>query len=84
MLVYNCWEYKGQHCFQLFSRSVATGLSVYRRLKVPGFADSVGTEKFTSLLNDLFDILNVKVPEAGIKKGSPRIKVSKETYVPLL
>lgn len=62
--------------FQLFSRSVAIGLKVYRQLKVPGFADSTGTEKFTLLINDLFDILNTKVPPAGIRKGSPKIQVS--------
>lgn len=59
--------------FQLFSRSVAIGLKVYRQLKVPGFADSTGTEEFTLLINDLFDILNAKIPPAGIKKGSPKI-----------
>ncbi|XP_077506838.1 uncharacterized protein LOC144116053 [Amblyomma americanum] len=59
---------------QLFSRSVSIGLKVYRQMMVPGFADSFGTEQFTMLLNDLFDILNSKVPAAGIRKGSPKIK----------
>ncbi|KAH6923787.1 hypothetical protein HPB50_006924 [Hyalomma asiaticum] len=59
---------------QLFSRSVSIGLKVYRQLKVPGFADSAGTQEFTLLLNDLFDILNSKIPAAGIRKGSPKIK----------
>ncbi|XP_077516220.1 uncharacterized protein LOC144126127 [Amblyomma americanum] len=59
---------------QLFSRSVSIGLKVYRQMMVPGFANSFGTEQFTMLLNDLFDILNSKVPAAGIRKGSPKIK----------
>ncbi|KAH6932625.1 hypothetical protein HPB50_008194 [Hyalomma asiaticum] len=46
---------------QLFSRSVSIGLKVYRQMKVPGFADSAGTQEFTLLLNDLFDILNSKI-----------------------
>ncbi|KAH9379295.1 hypothetical protein HPB48_006995 [Haemaphysalis longicornis] len=63
---------------QLFSRSVAIGLKVYRQLKVPGFADSTGTEQFTLLINYLFDILNTKVPPAGIRKGSPKIQFLKD------
>ncbi|KAH7987064.1 hypothetical protein HPB51_026566 [Rhipicephalus microplus] len=60
---------------QLFSRSVAIGLKVYRQLKVPGFSDSAETEAFKKLLNDVFDILNAKVPGAGIRRDSPKIKV---------
>ncbi|KAH6935627.1 hypothetical protein HPB50_007090 [Hyalomma asiaticum] len=63
---------------QLFSRSVAIGFKVYRELNVPGFDDTAGTEKVTSLLNDLFDILNAKIPQAGIRKGSPKIKFLEE------
>lgn len=63
---------------QLFSRSVAIGLKIYRQLNVPGFDDTAGTEKVTSLLNDLFDILNAKIPQAGIRKGSPKIKFLEE------
>ncbi|KAH8038357.1 hypothetical protein HPB51_001140 [Rhipicephalus microplus] len=59
---------------QLFSQSVAIGLKVYRQLKVPGFSDSAGTEAFTKLLNHVFDILNAKVPAAGIRRDSPKIK----------
>ncbi|KAK8774921.1 hypothetical protein V5799_010546, partial [Amblyomma americanum] len=69
---------------QLFSRSVSIGLKVYRQMMVPGFADSFGTEQFTMLLNDLFDILNSKVPAAGIRKGSPKIKVPELFYVAFL
>lgn len=69
-------ELKYEPLFQLFSRSVAIGFKVYRELNVPGFDDTAATEKVTSLLNDLFDILNAKIPQAGIKKGSPKIKVS--------
>ncbi|KAH6932517.1 hypothetical protein HPB50_006816 [Hyalomma asiaticum] len=56
------------------TRSVAIGFKVYRELNVPGFYDTAGTEKVTSLLNNLFDILNAKIPQAGIRKGSPKIK----------
>ncbi|KAH7978767.1 hypothetical protein HPB49_006698 [Dermacentor silvarum] len=63
---------------QLFSQSVGIGLEVYRQLTVPGFADSTGTEEFTLLMNDLFDILNAKVPPDGIKKGSPKIQFLKD------
>ncbi|KAH8042055.1 hypothetical protein HPB51_020229 [Rhipicephalus microplus] len=56
------------------SRSVSIRLKVYRQLKVPGFVDSAGTQEFTLLLNDLFDILNSKIPAAGIRNGSPKIK----------
>lgn len=59
---------------QLFSRSVAIGLKVYRQLKVPGFSDSAGTEAFTKLLNDVFDVLNAKVPAAGVRHDSAKIK----------
>ncbi|XP_077516532.1 uncharacterized protein LOC144126333 [Amblyomma americanum] len=69
---------------KLFSRSVSIGLKVYRQMMVPGFADSFGTEQFTMLLNDLFDILNSKVPAAGIRKGSPKIKVPELFYVAFL
>ncbi|KAK8786685.1 hypothetical protein V5799_023542 [Amblyomma americanum] len=63
---------------QLFSRSVAIGLKVYRQLKVPGFSDSAGTETCTKLLNDIFDILNAKIPAAGLRRDSPKIKVLKD------
>lgn len=52
------------------------GLKVHRQLKVPGFRDSAGAEAFTKLLNAVFDILNAEVPEAAIRRGSPRIKVN--------
>lgn len=44
--------------------------------------DSTGTEEFTILINDLFDILNAKVPPAGIRRGSPKIQVGILNYVP--
>ncbi|KAH6943022.1 hypothetical protein HPB50_014029 [Hyalomma asiaticum] len=60
---------------QLFSRSVAIGLKFYREQGEPGFEDSEGTEQFTRLVNELFDVLNAKHPAAGIQKNSPKIKV---------
>ncbi|KAH7968765.1 hypothetical protein HPB52_011170 [Rhipicephalus sanguineus] len=60
---------------QLLSRSVATGLKVYKRLQHPGLEDSDGTAQFTSLVNDLFDALNVKLPRFGIRSSSNEIEV---------
>lgn len=62
--------------FQLLSRSVATGLKFYREQRAPGFEDSEGTENFTMQVNDLFDVLNAKLPAAGIRKNSPKIQVT--------
>ncbi|KAH7953107.1 hypothetical protein HPB49_004862 [Dermacentor silvarum] len=63
---------------QLFSRSVAIGMNIYREQKTPGFQDTQGTEKFTLLINDLFDALNARIPVEGIRKDSPKIQVIKE------
>lgn len=60
---------------QLFSRSVALGLRFYREQREPGFEDTEGTERFTALMNELFDVLNAKIPVEGIRKGSPKIEV---------
>lgn len=62
--------------FQLLSRSVAIGLKFYREQRAPGFEDSEGTENFTMQVNDLFDVLNAKLPAAGIHKNSPKIQVT--------
>lgn len=60
---------------QLFSRSVALGLRFYREQREPGFEDTEGTERFTAPINELFDVLNAKIPVEGIRKGSPKIEV---------
>ncbi|KAH8033008.1 hypothetical protein HPB51_004932 [Rhipicephalus microplus] len=59
---------------QLFSRSTAIGLKMYREEGVEGLEDSVGTEAFTRIFNDVFDALNAKHPAEGIRKGSPQIQ----------
>ncbi|XP_077512635.1 uncharacterized protein LOC144123741 [Amblyomma americanum] len=61
---------------QLFSRSVAIGLKFYKEQREPGFEGTEGTEKFTLLMNELFDALNAKCPIEGIRRNSPKIKVS--------
>ncbi|XP_075747935.1 uncharacterized protein LOC142813856 [Rhipicephalus microplus] len=59
---------------QLFSRSTAIGLKMYRKEGVEGLEDSAGTEAFTRIFN-VFDALNAKHPAEGIHKGSPKILV---------
>ncbi|KAL1468080.1 hypothetical protein MTO96_041712, partial [Rhipicephalus appendiculatus] len=60
---------------QLFSRSTAIGLKMYREEGVEGLEDSAGTEAFTRFFNDVFDALNAKHPAEGIRKGSPKIQI---------
>ncbi|KAG0410047.1 hypothetical protein HPB47_012835 [Ixodes persulcatus] len=60
---------------QLFSRSTALGIRIYRNERRPGLESSEGTETFTRLLNDLFDALNAKLPLQGIRKTSSGIKI---------
>ncbi|KAH8040202.1 hypothetical protein HPB51_009750 [Rhipicephalus microplus] len=59
---------------QLFSRSTAIGLKMYREEGVEGLEDSAGTEAFTRIFN-VFDALNAKHPAEGIHKGSPKILI---------
>ncbi|KAG0416296.1 hypothetical protein HPB47_006512 [Ixodes persulcatus] len=63
---------------QLFSRSVALGLRYYREKDTPGLQDSLGTEEFTLLVNNLFDALNAKIPDEGIRINSPQIRIIEE------
>ncbi|KAL1417159.1 hypothetical protein MTO96_000642 [Rhipicephalus appendiculatus] len=63
---------------QLFSRSTAIGLKIYREAGVTELQDSFGTEIFTKTVNDVFDALNAKHPQEGIRKGSPKIQVIKD------
>ncbi|KAG0443014.1 hypothetical protein HPB47_015379, partial [Ixodes persulcatus] len=60
---------------QLFSRSTALGIRIYRNERRPDLESSEGTETFTRLLNDLFDALNAKLPLQGIRKTSSGIKI---------
>ncbi|KAH7977999.1 hypothetical protein HPB49_004133 [Dermacentor silvarum] len=61
---------------QLFSRSIAIGLKIHREAGVVELQDCSGTEAFTKIMNDLFDALNAKHPQEGIRRGSPRIQAS--------
>lgn len=58
--------------FQLFSKSVAEGVRVYRTVDPERFKGSEMTEKFTRDLNVLMDILNSKLPKDGLRDGSPQ------------
>ncbi|XP_077556947.1 uncharacterized protein LOC144170810 [Haemaphysalis longicornis] len=60
---------------QLFSRSTAIGLKVYQRLKEPGLQDGHGTAEW---VNNVFDALNVKLPQFGITSSSKEIEVIKK------
>ncbi|KAL1443203.1 hypothetical protein MTO96_030397 [Rhipicephalus appendiculatus] len=59
---------------QLFSRSTAVGIKLYREAKVPGMENSEGTETFTRMVNDLFDALNIKLPSRGVRRHSKEIQ----------
>ncbi|KAH8033773.1 hypothetical protein HPB51_016228 [Rhipicephalus microplus] len=63
---------------QLFSRSTAAGIKLYREAKVPGMEDSEGTETFTRMVNDLFDALNIKLPSRGVRRHSKEIQILKD------
>ncbi|KAH6921093.1 hypothetical protein HPB50_027921 [Hyalomma asiaticum] len=63
---------------QLFSRSTAIGLKVYQRLEEPDLKDCHGTAQFTLMVNNLFDALNVKLPQFGITSSSKEIEVIQE------
>ncbi|KAH6945333.1 hypothetical protein HPB50_007887 [Hyalomma asiaticum] len=68
---------------QLFSRSTAIGIKMYREAKVPGMENSEGTETFTRMVNDLFDALNIKLPSRGVRRHSKEIQLIKD-FVELL
>lgn len=74
--------YTPNFVFQLFSRSVAIGFSIYREQNTPEFENTHGTESFTLLLNNVFDALNARIPAEGIRKDSRQIQV-KKTLLPL-
>ncbi|KAL1431605.1 hypothetical protein MTO96_002234 [Rhipicephalus appendiculatus] len=62
---------------QLFSRSTAVGIKLYREAKVPGMENSEGTETFTRMVNDLFDAFNIKLPSRGVRRHSKEIQIIK-------
>ncbi|CAH1731085.1 unnamed protein product [Aphis gossypii] len=61
---------------QIFSNSVAAGLKYYREYqKVPELENSLETENFSNLFNNIFDALNRKFPAEGIRQNSKDFKV---------
>lgn len=65
-------------CFylKLFSNSVATGLCYYRQCGATGFELSEDTEDFTRSMNNVFDALNCKVPNEGVRIGGKYYNVN--------
>ncbi|KAH7933277.1 hypothetical protein HPB49_011123 [Dermacentor silvarum] len=55
----------------------AVGIKLYREAKVPGMENSEGTETFTRMVNDLFDVLNIKLPSRGVRRHSKEIQLLK-------
>jgi len=55
---------------------MACGIKFYRENQnIESLKDSEETEKFTSVLNNLFDALNRKFPNEGIRNNSSDFKV---------
>ena len=59
---------------QLFSKSTADGLELYQP-HVDSLKDSNPTIAFTRKMNDLFDLLNSRVPKDGVWMHSKRNKL---------
>ena len=86
-----CWFFSVWKCHVLFyikvyvsyylkvlSESVARGLRFYQNLR-KDFADCESTAKFCSWMNSIFDSLNRRKDEEGLKPGNADYKVY---YVP--
>jgi len=54
---------------------MAAGIQFYQSKNYKGFEDCEETIKFTLMMNSLFDALNRKFPDEGIKKNSSDLKV---------
>lgn len=77
------WKKCNAFCFlQFFSRGTAIGIQIDREAKVAGLEDSESTETFTTMLNDVFDALNTKLPSWGIWRNSKEIQASSSTTFP--
>ena len=61
---------------QIFSESVSVALNIYRERLVEELEDSEPTAKFSRYINDLFDSLNRRYAEEGIRASSIDIDVS--------
>lgn len=61
-------------CYQLFSRSVACELQLYKE-KITGLHDADATISFTQRMNDLFDLLNSRRPVETIRNSSKKDKL---------
>lgn len=55
---------------------MACGIEFYQRRNVSSLDNSDETQKFTVLLNNLFDSLNRRFPAEGIKEFGHDLKVS--------
>ncbi|KAE9530052.1 hypothetical protein AGLY_011514 [Aphis glycines] len=73
----NFSKMKVKFAVQIFSKSVANGITFYKNKQFSGFDDSDETIQFTLLINDLFDALNRKYPLEGIRKSSKDLEVLK-------
>lgn len=60
---------------QVFSKSMADGLTYYNEIKVNSLWNCAGTIEFTLRLNDLFDALNRRYPNEGIRHESSDLKM---------
>lgn len=57
---------------QLLSYSISNALNFLRTIvKIPEFADSLGTEKFSIMMNNIFDLLNSRRAFVKIPSKSP-------------
>ena len=60
---------------QLLSKSTDDGLTLYQH-HVDSLRDAGPTIEFTRRINDLFDLMNSRVPADGIRLQSKRDKIS--------
>ncbi|ODM92117.1 Transposable element P transposase [Orchesella cincta] len=63
----------------IFSNSTAVGLKTYRDIACnPLFKNSEPTEKFTKIMNDLFDSCNARAPPLGIRPNDKKYTIISE------
>lgn len=69
---------------QLFSKSVACGLSLYKD-HIEGLYDADATIDFTQRINDIFDLMNSRRPVEAIRMKNKQDKLKvKSLKIPLL
>jgi hypothetical protein len=70
--------YKSCHfiCFhQLFSNSVADGLTFYKQQGAQQLQNADVSVAFVRRMNKLFDVLNAKLPMTGLRENSENMRV---------